>query len=262
MSTRNIHTFALCAYKESQYLEECILSLLSQTVKSEIVIATSTPNEHIYSLGNKYNIPVHINTGVAGIAGDWNFAYSLAKTKYVTLAHQDDTYEPEYVEKILEKMEKTKKPIIGFTEYFEIRNGEKVYKNKLLKVKKILNFPFRIFKKSRFIRRRILSFGCPICCPAVTYHIENCNNLKFDTNFQNSCDWDAWERISKYKGEFIYVKKALMGHRIHRESTTTEMIQNSRRSQEELIMFKRFWPNWIAKRIAKAFAKSTASNDV
>ena len=256
------HTFAVCAYKESKYLEECISSLLAQTAKSEIVIATSTPNEHISSIAEKYGIPVFVNTGVAGIAGDWNFAYSLAKTEYVTLAHQDDTYEPTYAENILKKAMASKNPIIAFSEYFEIRNGEKVYKNKLLKIKKLLNFPFRLFKKSRFVRRRVLSLGCPICCPAVTYNIKNCNDLKFNTDFQNSCDWDAWERISKYKGSFVYLKEPLMGHRIHEESTTTEMIENSRRSQEELILFKRFWPGFIAKPLAKIFASSTKSNSV
>ena len=32
------HTFAICAYKESPYLEECIQSLMNQTVKSDILI--------------------------------------------------------------------------------------------------------------------------------------------------------------------------------------------------------------------------------
>jgi hypothetical protein len=171
-------------------------------------------------------------------------------------------YQPDYAEKIIKKMEKCKKPIIGFTEYFEIRNGERVYKNKLLRIKRFLNFPFRIFKKSRFIRRRVLSVGSPICCPAVTYNVKNCNNLKFDASFQNCCDWDAWERLSKEKGSFVYLKESLMGHRIHKESTTTKMIENSRRSEEEFIMFRRFWPRFIAKKLSKTFQKSYVSNDV
>ena len=36
------HTFAVCAYKESEYLEECVKSLLEQTVKTNIIMATST----------------------------------------------------------------------------------------------------------------------------------------------------------------------------------------------------------------------------
>ena len=37
------HTFVICAYGESPYLEACIRSLLSQTEKSRILCATSTP---------------------------------------------------------------------------------------------------------------------------------------------------------------------------------------------------------------------------
>ena len=32
------HTFVICAYKESDYLEECIKSVINQSVKSNIVI--------------------------------------------------------------------------------------------------------------------------------------------------------------------------------------------------------------------------------
>ena len=41
------HTFAISAYKESEYLEECIKSVLDQELKSKIIITTSTPNDYI-----------------------------------------------------------------------------------------------------------------------------------------------------------------------------------------------------------------------
>ena len=50
------HTFVICAYKESQYLEECIKSVLNQNVKSNVIISTSTPNEYINNLAKKYDI--------------------------------------------------------------------------------------------------------------------------------------------------------------------------------------------------------------
>ena len=37
------HVFAVCAYKDSPYLEQCIRSLKAQTVPSHIIICTSTP---------------------------------------------------------------------------------------------------------------------------------------------------------------------------------------------------------------------------
>ena len=50
------HTFAICAYKESRYLEECIISVINQDIKSNVIIATATPNKHIMDLAKKYNI--------------------------------------------------------------------------------------------------------------------------------------------------------------------------------------------------------------
>src|SRR5574344_1310712 len=124
------HTFAICAYKESPFLEECIKSLINQTVKTNIIIATATPNEYIEELGKKYDIPVYINTGDHGITQDWNFAYSKTETEYVTIAHQDDKYSKHYVENMLKAMQKAKRPLIFFTDYYEIRNGEPVKTNK------------------------------------------------------------------------------------------------------------------------------------
>lgn len=262
MISTDKHTFTVCAYKESAYLEECVQSLINQTVKSKIIICTSTPNDHISSIAEKYGLEVFVNEGERGITGDWNFATSKCDTEYYTIAHQDDLYEPEYLEHILPALEKAKRPIIAFSEYFEIRNGEKIYKNKLLKVKRLLNLPIRLFPKSRFMRRRALSLGDPICCPAVTFSAEGCRDFKFDGSFRFSCDWDAWERLSKRKGAFVYLKKPLMGHRIHEESTTTAMIESGERSKEEMIMFRRFWPAWIAKLIAKPYATAADSNDV
>lgn len=60
------HTFVICAYGESPYLEECICSLLNQKRKSSVLIATSTPNEHIERLAEKYHLQVKVKPGGKG----------------------------------------------------------------------------------------------------------------------------------------------------------------------------------------------------
>ena len=67
------HTFVICAYKENKFLENCIQSLIDQTVQSEIIICTSTPNNHISQLAQKYNLKMFINTNKSSLSGDWNF---------------------------------------------------------------------------------------------------------------------------------------------------------------------------------------------
>ena len=73
------HTFVVCAYKESPYLEDCIVSLTNQTVKSKVIIVTSTPNLYIKNMAEKYNLPYLVNEGQGGITQDWNFGYWCAR---------------------------------------------------------------------------------------------------------------------------------------------------------------------------------------
>ena len=262
--TINDHTYVLCAYKESAFLEDCVKSLLSQTMKIRILIATSTPNEHISAIAEKYNLDVFVNEGEKGIGGDWNFAYDKAQTPLVTIAHQDDVYEPEHTEKMLEYINKSKDPIIYFSGYGELRNGEKVYDNSILKIKKIMLAPLKIkaFWTSKFIRRRVLAFGNCICCPSVTYVKEKVGDTPFTNDYLSNIDWQQWELLSKERGSFVYNKQPLMCHRIHEESTTSEIIGDNKRNLEDFHMFCKFWPKPIAKFIAKVYSKSEKSNDV
>lgn len=258
------HTFAICAYKESPFLEECIKSIKEQTIVSKILLGTSTPNDYIEGIAKKYDIPLYINTGEKGITQDWNFAYGKADTDLITIAHQDDVYLPRYTEEILRMIEKSDKPLIAFTDYGELRDGQPVVKSNLLMIKRILLFPLRfgIFKKSKFVRRRSLSLGNCICCPAVTFVKDNLPNPVFKHGFRSNEDWEAWEMISKIDGEFLYSKKVCMYHRIHEGSETSIIIGDNARTTEDLEMFRKFWPNPIAKLIAKVYASSEKSNDL
>ena len=115
------HTFSICAYGESPYLENCIRSLLRQTVESNILIVSSEPNAQILRMSDKYGIPYYRNTGEPGITQDWNFGYHKAHTCYVTIAHQDDIYEKSFLENQMRALKKADHPLIGFTDYYEIR---------------------------------------------------------------------------------------------------------------------------------------------
>lgn len=256
------HIFAICAYKESPYLEECIQSVLSQTVKCGIIIITSTPNEYISHLAEKYALPLYINEGKGGITQDWNFAYHQAAADVITITHQDDVYLPGYAEEIQKLMKSGKRPLIAFTDYGELRKGKTVPVNRLLRVKRVMLFPlrFKFFQRSRFCRRRILSLGSPICCPAVSYMKSNLPETIFRDGFRSDEDWEAWEMLSKLKGEFLYSKKIAMYHRIHEGSETTAILGDNARTKEDFIMFCKFWPKPIARILAKGYSSSEKSN--
>lgn len=54
-------------------------------------------------------------------------------------------------------------------------------------------------------------------------------------------DWEAWERLSKLKGDFIFCNKILTYHRIHEDSETTKILNDNKRSEEDYIMYQKFY---------------------
>lgn len=233
-----------------------------QSTPVRIAVATSTPNEHIRSIADRFGLPVYVNEGESGIAGDWTYALSVADTPLVTIIHQDDLYLEDYASSVIEAASKAKDPIIIFTDYAEKRGDADVKTNKLLKIKRFLLWPLKIkgFHGSRWVRRRVLSMGSPICCPSVTYVKARLPEKLFDSSYKVSLDWNAWEILSRQKGSFVYIPKIRMLHRIHENSETTHQIENSGRTTEDLRMFRKFWPGFIAGIIEHFYRSSETSN--
>ncbi len=259
-----MHTFVVLAYKESKYLEACIKSCINQNDKSKVVIATSTPNTYIKTLADRYKLTLIVNqSSQKGIANDFNFALHCVTSPLVTIAHQDDIYEPSYSETMKQLYKSNENSTILFSRYYEIRDEKKVFINNNLRIKRLLLLPLRInfMNGCLFVKRRILSLGNPICCPAVCYVQEKMPKIVFAGDMKSNVDWQAWEKISKINGKFIYVDECLMGHRVHEESTTTDIINKGIRTQEDQKMFELFWPKGIAKLINKIYRKAENSNN-
>jgi hypothetical protein len=261
MTSDNLHTFAILAYKESDYIVELIESLLAQTIRSNIYLSTSTPNDLLRDISRKYDIELKVHSN-NGMANDWNFALSQCKTKYLTLAHQDDIYKKNYTEEFLNSTKNNPHGLIYFSNYDEIKNNQLITCSILLNIKKLLLFPFLFKKKvkNKFFKKLCLLFGSPIPCPSVMFDIENLNGFEFNTEFDDNLDWEAWIRMSEMKGSFQYIKKSLMIHRIHSESFTTNAIHNNIRFREDLILFKRLWGEYLGKMILFFYKLSYLSN--
>ena len=259
-----IHTFVILAYKESKYLEDCIKSVLNQSLKTNVIIATSTQNDYISKLAKKYKLDIKVNRGQKGIGPDFDFAVNCVDTELVTIAHQDDIYDYDYAKEVVDAYNKQKKSIIIFTDYYEIRGEEKVYKNLNLNIKRILLRPLKNHKNSNKISRKrsALKYGNAISCPAVTFVKANVTKEIFTCDLKCNVDWYAWEKLSKLDGYFYFVNRPLMGHRISTESTTTEIIKDNKRTVEDYFIFCKFWPKWFAKIITKVYSNSERSNKI
>lgn len=256
------HTFALCAYGESPYLEACIQSVLAQQGDSQVIVCTSTPNALIQALCDKYHLPLKVNHAPSAIHSDWNFALSQATTPYVTLCHQDDVYEPGYRAALEKAAEKGFS--IFFTDYAELRGSEKRTGGKLLTIKRVLLLPLRlpVLQGMRWAKRWTLRFGNGICCPSVTYSMPDMPKPLFEPGLKSNLDWQTWEKLSRRPGRFCYVPRALMCHRIHAGSETSRIIGENQRGREDEQMFLRFWPAPVARLLTRLYAASEDSNAI
>ena len=244
------HTFAVCAYKENPYLASTVESLLAQDACCPIIISTSTPNDHISAVARRFEVPVVVNPDPRGAASDWNYGYDAAETPLVTIAHQDDYYEPNYLSTMLAAVNDYEKDglQLAFSDYFEIRNGERVAGHALLRIKRVLNAP--------------LGTGNPICCPAVMLVKENLGPSVFDETYKNSCDYKTWVDLAGEPGRFVYVPERLMGHRIYEESSTSKNLKDGTRQAEDLEILSSLWPAPVAKLIYKVYALGEKSNEL
>ncbi len=259
----NEHCFAIPVYKDSPFLEQCITSILQQNTKSDIIICTSTPTFQNKQLADKYNLPFIVNTtGDIGIASDWNFALNSAKTKFVTITHQDDIYEPDFSQSVIQSMDN--KTLMSFTNYADI-HGEslKVWTvNKIIKT--ILLFPFLIKKRIsfKFFKKSILSIGNSICCPSVTINKELLPDFRFSETYSCILDWYAWYEIAQKNGSFVFINKRLVKHRIHQDSETSNQIKIGKRRDEEETMLIQIWGKLLGKAIAKVYQLGQLENNV
>ncbi|MBQ9610735.1 MAG: glycosyltransferase family 2 protein [Lachnospiraceae bacterium] len=251
------HTFSVCAYGKSLYLEQCIKSLLRQNLKSNVIICTSTPNEHIKHLSEKYNIKLYVREGKSDIKDDWNFAYNMAKTRYVTIAHQDDVYNKRYTEELNKMIKKDKNFLIYYCGYRPIKN-KKISTDVNCIIRAMLRSPMNIgfLRNISFFKLATLAFGNSICCPSVTYDKKTLGDDIFSSALKFNIDWDTFYKLAYMKGKFIYNNRILMYYRIHDDATSKEFIDNNGRIDEDIYMFDKFWPHFITKFIMKFYTKA------
>lgn len=243
------HTFAICAYKDSPYLEACIKSLKRQTVSCRIIVCTSTPSPFIEGMAEKYGLPLFVREGQSDIQDDWNFAYGKADSRLVTIAHQDDCYHRDYARQVQACWEKYPDTTVFTTDCAVMKHDELQRPGLVQSVKRILRIPLRFHRLCRrtWVKKAALVFGNPIICPSCTYDKEAIGEPLFDSAFKFALDWDTMWKLAERPGRFICVERPLICYRIHDGATTKACIEDQRRSQDETAMYEKIWPRPLVR---------------
>lgn len=254
------HSFVVPVYGRSPHLVDCLTSLRSQSVHSPIVLASSTPFDGLDDIAETHGAKLVLHGPNRGIGRDWNAAVDAAETAWVTIAHQDDVYLPDFSAEVTGAIAANPDANLVFTDYAELYDDRPRIGTPMLRIKKAL-LELGFLGRARITRtgpkKRLLRFGCPIPCPAVTLNRAT-SRLQFDEQLKVDLDWDAWIQMADQGGSFCYVRKVLMHHRIHGGSETTAGIRAGIRAAEDLRMFESMWPRPLARVLARAYSMSYA----
>lgn len=242
------HTFVICAYRQSPYLEACIRSLKAQTIAAEIICTTSTPSPWLEGVLEKYGIPLYIRDGESNIQEDWNFAVEKAQGLFVTIAHQDDLYSRHYVEELRRAYKRWPDMTVFMSDGILIKRGKLTWGGGVEMVKKALRLPWRIRSlcHSSVVKNSGLLFGNPVMCPSCSYRKEKVPLPLFSGYYDFVLDWECMRKLAGEPGRFICVEKPLLYYRVHDGATTKACIKDHRREREERQMFEKIWPKRVA----------------
>ena len=240
------HVFVLPAFGEPAWIERCLDSIDRQTCRSAVVVTTSTPNQYLRAITERWNLPFVVNPGSHGIAADWNFALAHGDATWVTLAHQDDWYDPRYVELALDYADGVPDATMLFTYATERIDGASadVMNTRVKRILANLAYGRERSIRSTFRKRILLAFGNPIPCPSVMINRDRVPDFRFPEGWKSNLDWRAWVMLARMDGAFVRVPRPLVHRTLHQDAATTQSLVA--RAVEDDRMFRELWPIPIA----------------
>lgn len=131
-------TIAIPTYKRVESLKETLESCLAQQTKFPfaIMVVDNSPERgcDTEKLMQEYsiysNISYYKNSENIGMIGNWNKLFQLSKTEFVTMLHDDDLLDENYVQKIYEVLNIFHYDVNGiYVKHFIFRDIKEIIKN-------------------------------------------------------------------------------------------------------------------------------------
>jgi hypothetical protein len=258
------HTFLVPVFRLAPHLGALIASLRAQTLPgSAIVLTSSTPSAELAEIARGCGLALHVNPQRLGIAADWNFALAKVTRGWVTLAHQDDLFAPEYVAELTQALTRHPGAVLAYSDYAEHTACGPRPPNLNLRIKRALSA--RAFGSAECIHEprrklRLLELGNPICCPSVMLDRTALGDFRFPAGLTTNLDWMAWLELARRPGGFVYVRRPLVSKGIHARSETTAAIASRARAREDRLLFEAIWPRPIAQLLSLLYRLGYRAN--
>jgi glycosyltransferase involved in cell wall biosynthesis len=115
-------TAIVTVYNRTQFLQQALQSALNQTLrKLEIIVTDDSCSSEIKSICDSLQdsrIRYRTNSATLGVALNLRAAMTEAKGKYIAILNDDDTWEPEFLEKVVAALEQNSNLVLSFSDHW------------------------------------------------------------------------------------------------------------------------------------------------
>lgn len=159
-------TVILPVYNVERYLEQCLQSLINQTLKEiEIVIindgSTDNSGKIISEYSNRYNNIKVINQGNSGLSAARNRGIEIASGDYIAFIDSDDYVDKNMLKEMLLEAKKNNLDIV-------ICNYERVYDDSDLTEKVSIELePYKIYTGNELLKKFLINKITPNACDKI-----------------------------------------------------------------------------------------------
>lgn len=224
-------TVAVPLYNGEKYIATALNALFAQTEQRfDLIICddgcTDRSLEIIRALPYQERIKIYRNDPPPGLVSNWNACAARVTTKYFTLLHQDDAYEPEFLQRMLAALEAQTEISIMFSErQLMDAQGNRIDDKKANFRKNYLNAmqgkELMVWQPAELAR--VLIRGNLLCCPTAVYRTAAFRRLgSFSADYSFVPDWEYWLRACFNNERLAIINDKLFRYRIHEKSTTTQ----------------------------------------
>jgi glycosyltransferase involved in cell wall biosynthesis len=223
-------TIALPTFDGSAFLEATLRSVLKQTdTDFELLVCDDGSRDTTFEIvrqfcGNRARIIGNDSGRPFGLAGNWNRCVSEATGDWITILHQDDLLEPEFLanHRRIAEFQKTVGMIFGPVRLIDAEGS-------IVDTDANSDFvwPDRFVVWPPGSLSRVLVKSNPIRCPGVSFRKDLHSQLSgFDGSWKYVLDWDFWHRAGQV-ADVAVLSECLASQRWHPASETQRLARGT-----------------------------------
>lgn len=239
---KNNFSLLIPTYNGERYIEQSILSGLNQTRSfDEIIISDDNSSDSTVSICEKYSNQVKIYknpNGPSGFVNGWNNAISKANGEYISILHQDDLLDKDFLLRMEGELEKHKHILHAFSTCYYVNEKGEISASSFTG-----NEQIKLYKSLEYVKA-YQSSGNPHIhrCPGVITHRSIFDRIQYNPAAGHIADDDFFYRVGKYT-DILGVLTPLASYRIHNTSETGKLhdIQLTKRLQADYAYQVKQW---------------------